>query len=425
MTSAAPDANRPGLPTESSPAPPGRPEHPYFPAAHAAPYLGRLAAANSLLFLLPFVVVWLLILLSTNLSDTFGSLDDFRPVRDIRAAIGVPGTEHAPPGFPLLRDLTSIYLISVILLTIPVTHRQWQLMSHVIEDLEASGGLRPRPAAEYTTRHRLLGARRAISTRVDAGLSPRDALILAAQSKLHRIGKLTPLLLIGSFMTSLLVALGQNRNGLYEAFTRPHPGRSAADMAQLAYAGWWGSIEHPGNFVAYYGALALGVYIVFVQNSVGLTSVWTLQALTAVYDFDLDFKNVDGNYGWASVSRTYRTVVVSLAMHGSALALVLAAFGADNVPWTISMVAVWVIMLPSVTLGPLLALRRINEVAQTRRIAYLIEHRGVDDDTLRAQIDGTRRCKAYPLRITRFEFPAFFIAILLPVALTAAQIYFS
>jgi hypothetical protein len=256
-----------------------------------------------------------------------------------------------------------------------------------------------------------------------------DSLVGSANDILSRIGRSSGLVVLASFFLALLIVIGPAENGIFRNIASDVPPAQLKDWLSESYHSWWASIVHPAGFILYVLLLALGIFLVIIQNSTGLVSVWALLGLTAVADFDLDWLNRDKNFGWAIVADTYRTVVFSLIIDGLALSVTLLALGLENFPWAVSMVVVWLIMLPSVTIGPLIALRGISERAQTERINMLISEVPMVDvaesERLRVVIEAIHKARAHPLRVSRVNLYALFVAILLPVFLTLAQIYFT
>jgi hypothetical protein len=284
----------------------------------------------------------------------------------------------------------------------------------------------PKPQPEYRTIHRLLGIKRATATTT---VAPLDALFDKTQRGLGLLWPLNILLVVGSFLAAIVVALGPTRNGIFRSFSGAVPSDQLQGWLDAAYQSWWASIDHPMGFVAFIFLMALGFYLVLIQSAVGLIAVWMLLGLSAVADLSLDWLDRDGNYGWQTVSVAYRTVVGSLSLHGSALSVALLAMGTENFGWASTAIAVWVIMLPSFAIVPRYALRGISKRAQEVRISALVSSAQssglLAEEELRERIRAIRKAAAHPLRITRGELPIFFIAVLLPIILTGVQVYFS
>lgn len=390
-----------------------------FDPVEAFPYLKFTQRWKSGWMLGLWIVVVLAVAFSAHIQGTLGEIDDFRPWRDIATALGIPGSDVSRPSFPLLRDFTNLFLISVICWTVPVLHWQWRCMKNVVPSLVEAGVLKPKAAPQYKTIHVALGIRRSVEHRLQG--DPLESLMHTLADALQRMGRYSVAAPVIGLLLAIVVAVGQRNNGVFMAYAGSASNGDETGWVSSAYENWWASIDYPLGFIVYYALLGLGVFLVIAQNSVGILAVWALVAFSAVADFDLDWADKDGNFGWASVSATQRTVAISLAMHGSALGLSLVALGSGGLLWGSVMVAVWVVMLPLVTLGPWYALRGISRTAQVRKIANCA---GIQ----RAEVMEIRSCRARPLRIAQLPQSAvlgpFLILVLLPVILTGAQIYF-
>jgi len=402
-----------------------------FEPFRVVPYLGGLRNWPSTIWLLLLPLVVVLVVVGSLLQGTVGGLTDFQPLWDVQRALGVGNPPPSRPNFPLTRDVIDGFLIVVICVTIPLIHRQWILMSRVIEGLLSSGALTSKAAPSLDRVRRLLRVEKVL-TSVTHG-TPLERLIGAANRWLDKVGRSSGILVAVSFALALLIAIGPNRNGLFRAFSGDLPAETAETWLREAYDSWWAAISHPGGFFLYVLLMALGIYLVLIQNTVGLTAVYCLIALSAVADFDLDWLDRDGNFGWQPVTEVFRTVVLSLVLHGSALSLTLLALGVDNFPWVFGVVLIWIVMLPSVTLGPLYALRGLSRAAQEKRVDQLVTFFNTTPSAadplqqvdLRGKIVSVRAAKARPLRLRRAELPAFFVLVLLPIFLTTVQVYFS
>ncbi|WP_377553552.1 hypothetical protein [Micromonospora zhanjiangensis] len=364
------------------------------------------------------------VLLAAHYDGVLGTPDDFNPYRDILAALDAPGIPSTTPAFPLLRDFTSLYLIAVIWLTVPITVDQWRQMHGTFSSLNGAGVLISRSSPTYSRVQELLGIRRVVEHGRAHGLTAEEAIFEVGNGFLARVGRFQPIVIVVSFVLAILITEGERLNGVYSSFL----GRQrTANSSHEVYAAWWANSDHVGSYVAYFLCLTLGVYLVIVQNTVGLTAIWTILGFTAIYEFTLDYRNIDGNFGWASMARVYRTVLVSLALHGTALGFTMAALGSDNWPWVLSMIVVWCTMLPSTTLGPLIAFRGLNKRAQDRKIAELVAGQGARPMADLAQdIEFVRQARAHPLVARpKMQFSVLFVAILWPLILTLIQVYFS
>ncbi|MFD4443721.1 hypothetical protein ACFWPK_28500 [Nocardia sp. NPDC058519] len=364
---------------------------------------------------------------------TFGSISDFQIYRDTKASLNLGQSTKSSPRFPFLRDFTHIILISVICLTIPVVHKQWRLLALSVPALVDSGALKPKSIPIYSRLHKMLLIERCVNSRPTAA-TRLHALIESANAGMTRAGHWGLwLITVGSFFVAVFLVVGANQNGIFKAYSGDVPAAELSTWVERSYESWWASIDHPGGMLIYLALMGIGMFLVLVQNLVGLVAVWTFYGFTAVADLDIDWIDRDGAYGWRGVTDVYRTIFMSLSMHGIAMSITLLAFGIENVPWVITVLVIWSIMLPTVTLGPMYALRGMSDAAQERRISELLAAAtttgpltAIQGEELRKIIQEVRTVEVRPLRvINRIELPAFFVAVILPVILTGLQIYFS
>ncbi|MFI6044151.1 hypothetical protein ACIA8C_21150 [Nocardia sp. NPDC051321] len=384
-----------------------------------------------LLLLLPIVALSLTAL--TLRQGTFGQASDFQMVNDVRRSLGISESSRSQPRFTLVRDFTHIILIAVICLTLPIVHRQWRMMKLCVPALVASGALRDRGTPSYSRLHRVLFIKRFVEHR-PAGTTGLQGLVRSANTGLNRAGHTgLVLIVLAALLTAMSLVIGANQNGIFRAYAGNLSAGQEVPWVSDSYRSWWASIYHPAGFLVYICLMALGMFLVLIQNLVGLISIWTFFGFTAVAERDLDWLNRDGVFGWKSVTDTYRTVVLSLTIHGTAMSITLLAFGFNNVPWVIVVLIIWSIMLPTVTVVPAYALHGMSAAAQQRRIATLYATATatgplspIEEENFRKRIEEVRAISVRPLRvIRRIELPAFFVAVILPIVLTAVQVYFS
>src|SRR5262249_53897830 len=134
---------------------------------------------------------------------------------------------------------------------------------------------------------------------------------------------------------------------------------------------WWASDEHPLGLITYCLGALFGAYIIILQNIVGFQAVYVIVALPALVEFDADWLNRDGHYGWQPVAKVFRTVYLSLTLHGSAISLLLIVLGLRSFPWIFGLVAIWVTVVPLYLVVPWILFRRIEERARQHRIERL------------------------------------------------------
>jgi hypothetical protein len=200
-----------------------------------------------------------------------------------------------------------------------------------------------------------------------------------------------------------------------------------------AYNNWWAGTNHPLGLIAYIAVAFFALYIIVLQNIVGVQAVYVAVALDSVADFAIDWLNRDGYYGWKPVARVFHTVYVSLTVHGLTISLLLIVLGVQSFPWISGLVAIWVIVVPLYVFVPWKIFRRIEANCCEERIkqlVQLVEQGRIDPDRdldkFRMIITEIERVRGIRIRPLRFpEFSTLGIAVLLPIILTAAQIWFS
>jgi hypothetical protein len=371
---------------------------------------------------------------ASALSGAFGHVSDFQPVQDLQRLFDVGHPQPAHPAFPLIRDVTSWYLALVVVATCVIVHRQWQLMARCLSGLAEDGVLRPKSSITFTRRSRALQVHRY----VDA-TKPADALndfitrineVLAA-----RIARWAPVIAgVAAFLVlSLIIA---DKESLFHVLT-PR-GFSLSQQQQWlskAYATWWAGIDHPLGLIAYFLGAFIGAYIIVMQNLIGVASVYVILALPDLADFDADWLNRDGHYGWKPVVRVFRTVYASLSLHGLTISILLVVLGLQSFPWIAGLVAIWIVVVPLYIAIPWRLFRHIESQTKQRRVDDLAALLGADSlqqplnlsqaRVVALEIERTRRARIRPVQVLVPELSTFGVAVLLPLVLTVAQILFS
>ena len=371
---------------------------------------------------------------ASALSGSFGHVSDFQPVQDFQRLFSLGRTQPAVPEFPLIRDITSWYLVFVVVATCGIVHRQWQLMARCLSGLAENGVLRPKPVLTLGRRSRWLQVHRYVETE-----RPQEALnnfigrindVLAA-----RVARWAPVLAgISAFLVlSLIIA---DKESLFHVLVpRALTVSKQTEWLSNAYASWWASIDHPVGLIAYFVVAFVGAYVIVLQNLIGVASVYIIAALPDLAEFDADWLNRDGHYGWKPVLRVFRTVYISLSLHGLTISILLIVLGLQSFPWIFGLVAIWVVVVPLYIAVPWRLFRHVEDRAKQRRVDELgamLGGRDMDESpnlaharVVALEIERTRRARIRPVRVLVPELSTFGIAVLLPLVLTAAQIWFS
>ncbi|TFV89817.1 hypothetical protein [Blastococcus sp. CT_GayMR16] len=203
------------------------------------------------------------------------------------------------PFFPLSRDLLSIGTLVILAITPALINHQWR---------------------GYRDLHGQMTNCGALTFRTPASAAVFDARIDAANRNFRVIAKVSWLI----FLFALIVVWTlntQTSDGPYEALAPDGPARGA--WLEAAHQSLWANPRV--NFFGFSGYLLLGsygVYIITLQNLVGLNVIWAYLASRHHVSFGADPVNRDEFYGWLPVRRVLTATYIEIAIHGVALAAV-------------------------------------------------------------------------------------------------------
>jgi hypothetical protein len=214
-------------------------------------------------------------------------------------------------------------------------------------------------------------------------------------------------------------------------------GKVEGDWVKAAYQSWWAGSNHLPGLILYCAAGFLGIYVVLMQNVVGVVTVYLIVALSAFADFGMVWENPDGHFGWLGVTAVYKTVLASLALHGFALSFLFVVLGTRNFRWLVGLLILWALVLPLFTVVPWRLFGKIGRKAVEARIAELAgEIREAEEFLnktdhlmlgvlLRQEIGVLRGYRTMILRPRPFETSLVFGTIVLPLVLALGQILFA
>lgn len=410
-----------------------------FDPFELAPFFGwaRKRGTWWLFLLLPICTI--IVALGALLAGRFGTFDDFRMAwYDVQASVGVETEVVSPANFTFMRDATTWFLLIVIVLTCMLVHRQWKLMKSALPDLAAYGALKPPLEEPSDSRWPMF--------RLSAILKDRskeeylDALIERVNRLLNK--NVAIVLAVIAAMIALAPVVGSATLGIYGAF---EPGNMAetdgGSWANDAYQSWWaGGLGGEGlrwlfGMFSYWAVASFGIYVILLQNFVGLLAVYIVICIPKVALLDADWLDRDGQSGWSPIGRIYRTVYLSLALHGSALTVLLIAFGLDH-GWLLSaLIVIWAAVLPVYIAIPFAVFRRVSQRIRERRVndlASLMKQSNIEisGNSVRLapcilEIERANGARIQPLRMQRrYELPAMLGVIVLPIVLAIAQTVF-
>lgn len=415
----------------------GRSGVPSFDPFEAAPLFKFAATWRSHLLLLLLPCLLILAIVITTTEGTLGSWVDFQIWADTRRTLGANDVPPANPQFPFLRDYPSWFLVVVIVMTCALVHRQWQTMALCLPGLRRNEVLIPRDQPVYGRIHRTLRLP-SVMQDVDGG-DHLAALTEKIRTRvIQPIGRLNVLVAFSAVLLTALLVLGQNRTGIFEVIAPKGQSRvERADWLELTYQSWWAGTSHLGGVLLYSAIATLGIYVILLQNIVGLVAVYIIMSIPALEETDVDWTNFDGRHGWTPLAEAYQTVVRSVVLHGLALSLLLVVLGIDNFRWVLVLWGLWALILPLYIVVPHLVFRTVARQAKERRYRLIEETResGRRAKTVARRLVIDAQCSAFraqvddavirPLRLRRRDVARLLIGIVFPLALAVGQLLFS
>ncbi len=399
--------------------------------------------SRRLLYLLP--LLFAAAIAASALEGTLGSATDFTPLDDFRRVFRVGNPEPSVPRFPFTRDYPSWFLATVIVLTCVLVHRQWSLMHECLPKLVSNRVLVPHKEPAWGSLQRFLGMKRLFDRHIElsarTAATPFDVFVTAMnKSWLEVIARANVLIFGAAVLIVGLVVLNIQHNGLFEVLAPPgQDPRSRAVWLARTYDSWWAATTHVFGISVYAGAATLGVFVVLLQNAVGVACVYLAVAMPALVTCRADWDGADECYGWSPLSYMYRTVYWSLMLHGATLSILLVVLGGGNFRWLGILVLMWAAVIPLYTVVPWLVFRSVRRQAIQERAQEIDE--GLRNDLARADLSDTQKrevrriaredkkamtaARIAPLRLPRPQIPAFVVTVLFPIVLAVFQIWFA
>jgi len=432
----------------------------------AVPFMRWAKNINSWWFALAFPILGGLVIFAAAVEGGLGSAADFQfwaDLRHVRYAFGNAPANHSVPSFPLVRDFPTWIFVLVVSATCVVAHRQWQLIEECIPPVAQKGalkGIRCYPNLGYRRIHRILLLPRVVQTglhklearerSVDhenaaAGgsgdekneIRELEALIVCVNGKIQNHSRRrSAAIAFASLLFTIIVAVLEYRSGVFQILA---PSRDNAQWVKQAYVSWWaGGKAHLVGVIVYCLLIVLQIFVILMQNVVGLFCTYVVLSFSAVAELDADWLNRDGSYGWKPIARVYRTVVLTLALHGLAISVAFVWLGYENLFLIFVLVAAWLAVFFLYLILPYLVFKQVGEAAKRRRIEKLercFPAKTIDEllfvdeagseiakyQRLRDEIKEVHEAKINPLRLRPVDFSVF----VLPVVLTAVQVFFS
>lgn len=401
-----------------------------FDPFRVAPFYRRAGGwpAPALLLAVPLTMAVAVVI--TTAEGTFGSIGDFQPIQDARRLFGWDGASPAAPYFPLLRDYPSWILVTIIATTWALVHLQWQRFRACLPSLEENGVIRPRPHVTVGRLDRLL--------RLAPADAPTDgdALFRDALHRAHRVldafARMWWLVAIVAGVVTFLLVQSEDRNGVFQVLTPSLHGGERTAWIDASYDSWWAGKNHLGGLLLYTAIACGGIFVILLQNVVGFAAVYVVLAMGRFLEFDADWANSDGRYGWAALNRAFQTVFWSLAIHGVALSLLLVTLGIENFRWVLTLVLLYLVVLPLYTVVPWLVFRRVQIEAVSRRQSEIEAEVAIRDWKCRLEAEDwaaekrapLEQAQLHPLHVRRRVVSPIVAGVLLPIVLAVLQIFF-
>jgi hypothetical protein len=395
----------------------------------------RLEKVNTAWLLIPGVIMVLCLCLVSAAEGAFGSTDDFRLWDDVQSAMGLRPARLSEPDFPLMRDVTTWFLIGTVIAGMLLLHRQWQYMSKCLSGLAENGAIVHREQRKSNFISRMLGVDRiTANVTIDRAL---NTLIGAVQGKLSQWSKLvTFVLFIASIILALVLVFGWKNSLFQQQVPEDLTGVRRQRWLNDAYESWWASDSNAPGYILYILIAIFAIFIILSFQFVGLVAIYVTIAMHFLIEPSADWLNRDGCYGWAPMARVYRTAVWANVTLGLTLSSVILALGIQNYAWIMVLLVLYLLLMPVFALGPWLAFRRAGENAVRLRCAEIDaiiadNNINVERDVEKmapylAEIDRCRSARVRPLRrLGTISVFTYIGSIILPIALAVAQIYFT
>ena len=372
------------------------------------------------------------VVLSAILGNAFGSFSDFQPIDDAQRLMELGDPPPSPPTFPLMRDVVSWYLIAMSAATLAITRRQWRLITDAVPHLSKAGVLYWRGDVSGGR-----GWHRALVGSSHADDAPADFLDAAFRNA-RRLVTATGRYWYAIFVVAVVVAAGYINgeiNGSFSALAPPHLG-GAAEQAWLheAIASWWASPSNPNGLLVYFLISALMFSAIAAQNAVGLAAIYVFVVMSRTFQFRCNWTQDgdDSRYGWSPIAALYRITLISLILHIAAITSVMWLMGWGRFAYMTVLIVIPVIAIPLYIVLPAIIFTRFGRREKKRRIEELTveltsEVSGTQKivalQTLREESAFVKKARINPLRPRKREIPAVVVTILIPVTLTAVQLY--
>jgi hypothetical protein len=327
-----------------------------FDPFRTVPFLRRLESASpSKLTIKIAIVSFVAVIVSSFLEKTLGHPSDFEPIQDILRAFNPSSAPTSHPSFPLLRDFPSMALIVIISATGGLIVKQWKAMKQAIPKLVDNGVLRMRHATQGSTARYGIPLPYAIRRKESDGQSlPLERLMMWFNRRLfsNLVAKKHYVIVGAAVAITLALILGQKREGITAALLPPGLSKSEqVEWLDITYNSWWASSEHFFGIGVYFCIVSFGLYLMLLQNVVGVAAVYLALCINAVAQFRLEGSVAENRRALRPIAAVYSTVLVTTALHGVALGMFYMVLNREF-EWIIALVVLWTFLAPAYVLIP-------------------------------------------------------------------------
>ncbi len=197
---------------------PAEPEARFDPFNFIPAFPLKVRNVNSGWLILPGAVVGLVLVTATAVEGTLGSADDFHFVRDVQYVFS-GSVQHTKPSFPLVRDVTSVFLFLVITAGVILLHKQWQYIAAALPALRRANVVTPRRQPRSNVISRLIRLDRLL------GDCPDYQALDRLDQRMGSVGTRTKVILSGAVLFTGFIMATLVGNGL----------RSREEISSVAY----------------------------------------------------------------------------------------------------------------------------------------------------------------------------------------------
>jgi hypothetical protein len=367
--------------------------------------------------------------LAAAVHGTVGNPDHFSLISDVRQVLDAPGTTVTYSEYPLLRDYPSGFLMVIVVLTCVLVHHQWALMKACLPELESARVVAPSadPTASVTLK--------LLTRRFSAGQDQFGAVVVSVNRFFSFVGRANVLVGFAAIVLMTFVVVTAERNGIFQVLVPRGAGRvERGQLLRSLYGSWWASTDHLFGALVYGAIGVLGIYVILMQNIVGAACVAVISWMPRLLDMRLDWSRPHEAYGWLPLTRVFRTVLLSLALHALGLSMLLLVLGVENFLWIGVLVVIWPVGVAAYTLHPWIVFRRFVARARHEKLDEIVEatHSALASasPTERHQIEMTGRASIREVQQARIRLlvnsplgaSGFVVTVVMPVLLTVAQI---